>query len=69
MLEHDKSGFLCASDDDLAEYPAYLAGNERRRLAIAEAARTRCEELSEPGAIIRGWERLFRFVSREAVPV
>jgi hypothetical protein len=70
MIEHNVSGFLCANDSELVYWLDYLAGTEFRRREIAEAGRVRCEELSEPGAIIEGWRRLFRFVeSREAVTV
>jgi glycosyltransferase involved in cell wall biosynthesis len=70
MLQHNVSGFLCANDSELVYWLDYLAGTEFRRREIAEAGRARCEELSEPGAIIEGWWRLFRFVqSSERVAV
>jgi hypothetical protein len=65
MLEHEKSGLLCDTDAELSYWPAHLAENERRRIELAVEARAHVERLSEPGPILAGWERLFRFVGTD----
>lgn len=68
MIEHKRTGFLCADPSELSYWPAYLAHNEGERLEIAEAARAHVERLCQPGPIIDGWRRLFEYVqSREVV--
>lgn len=70
MVVHGRTGYLGSdpgggNDEELIYYAARLAHDEPHRLAIAEAARARAEELCDPAAIAAGWQRLFEGLGRE----
>ena len=60
MIRHGRTGYLAATDDELACYAARLARDEDHRLEIAHRARSVLEEdLAAPATIWAGWQRLF----------
>jgi len=59
MIRHGHTGYLAATDDELAFYTARLAYDEDHRLEIAHRARNVLEqELADPATIWAGWQRL-----------
>jgi glycosyltransferase involved in cell wall biosynthesis len=60
MIEHGVTGFLGATDAELAHWAAVLAHDEERRLQIAHAAYKRLvEDLANPLRIAEAWGELF----------
>jgi glycosyltransferase involved in cell wall biosynthesis len=59
MIRHGTTGYLCDNAKAAVIYASELARNESRRLAMAEAARERVEELADPEVIWAAWEKLF----------
>ena len=58
MIEHDVSGFLGETNEEIAAYATELANDEARRLEIATTARRHVKRLAEPQAIWRAWRHL-----------
>jgi len=66
MIEHGRTGFLGANDEELAHWVATLAYDEPLRLRIAKAARERLvDELASPFVLWSGWRRLLDSVGSE----
>ncbi len=59
MIRHGTTGYLCDNSNAAVIYASEFARDESRRLAMAEAARQRVEELADPEVIWAAWEKLF----------
>lgn len=66
MIEHGVSGYLCDNSTAAVFYATELARDESARLAMAEAARERVEELADPEVIWAAWEKLFGSLTCES---
>jgi hypothetical protein len=59
MIRHRQTGYLCESDDEMADCIGRLAGDTAGRRRIAEQARHAVEtELADPETFWRGWREL-----------
>lgn len=64
MIDHGRTGFLGATDEELAHWAAVLAWDELLRLKVIKAARDRLiEELADPVTIWAGWRKIFDALS------
>jgi glycosyltransferase involved in cell wall biosynthesis len=59
MIRHGETGFLADNDDELVEYAARLARDERLRLQMARAARCAVEQFSDTETLGAAWASLF----------